>query len=208
MRNFNRTLKFGRDGERVVAEWLIEQGYAIIRTADISVSGLGGPRVERAGHGFILPDLQVVGQGMTKWVEVKTKSQDVLYQRTGELRQGIERRNFNHYIDVQDKTGVPGYLAFLVLNKGQSVPPVLRMAPLDRLSQHGRGHVGNTALFNGEMIWWPIDIFDSWDIDGGSLVAQPPEPMPPATTHAWDAPRTAKPVARQNYLDFEHGGAA
>lgn len=198
--SFNHALKFGRDGEKVVGQWLIEQGFGIIRTADIATAGLG-PRIERAGFGFVLPDFQVVGDGMAKWVEVKTKSKDVLYQRTGELRQGIERRHFDHYLDVQDKTGLPGYLAFLVLNKGNRLPVVLRMGPLDRLNEHGRAHVGDTALFNGEMVWWPIDIFDSWDIEQGVLVAQRP-----ATVHPWDTPREATRVERQGYFGFGSNG--
>lgn len=200
-RDFHHSLKFGQQGEDVVIGWICGHGYYVIPTSDIRPRGVAkAPSMVNvmSGRKVVLPDLQAAMEGYTKSVEVKTKSKDVIYGKACEHRQGMERRLFEDYLFVQNETGIPGTVAFLVITPA----PTLRMATLDLMHEHQIHMTGSRKAYGDkEMVYWPIDLFESWQIESDALLRIMPQPQHAHVHHVWEraAPRN---VQRQEYFPF------
>lgn len=139
---------------------------------------------------IVLPDLQAHRNGETRWIEVKTKSIDVFYSITQEHRQGVDESHFDAYLRSQAQSGIEGHLGFLVLTPE---PIKLRMASLSKLDQYKQAHRG--------MVYWPVEIFESFEIRDRELVSLAPKPQAPTTTHAWSRPIPGA-IRQQGFFDF------
>lgn len=177
---------FAKQGERVVQEWLLRQGYTVTSSGSIHDS--------RARRGQLLTFVN----GAPRWVEVRTKTKDVFYNKTQEHRQGIESRSFDDYLYVQRESGVPGFLAFLVRTPE---PIKLRLAPLNLLDANKcPGVMGEVPH-----VFWPIEIFETHEVVDGDLVAQAPDPQRVKASHVWEKPAPTSTV-QQGFFTF--GGGA
>lgn len=195
MNAFERQYRFGQNGENVVKQWLGRQGYFVVPTADIIDRRFRAPSLvnDYSGGRKVLPDF-LASCGGSRWVEVKTKTKDVLFNKSGEYRQGIAERLFQDYLFVQSETRIPGYLAFLVVGS----PPVkLRIGSLQLLDQHKR----RGTMQNVPHVFWPIDIFETHELVDQDLVMLCPAAQPTNTSYPWERAAPATNV-EQNYFDF------
>lgn len=200
MTAFEQHFRFGQHGEHVVAKWLGLRGYYVTPTSMIVERQLRSPSLvnRHDGSRSVLPDFMASRSGASKWVEVKTKTKDAFHNKTQEHRQGISSRHFDDYLFVQRESGIPGYLAFLVLTPP---PPKLRIAPLDELDQNRRfGAIQGEPHF-----FWPIDLFENHEIVDEDLVLIAPAPQPVGVKHIWEKP-APKTVEQQGYFNFPDDG--
>lgn len=201
MTTYGECSRLGRQGEDVVARWLSGRGFFITPTSDIQSSGqTAGPRMRRDGSCLVLPDLQACKSGMSMWVEVKTKSKDVYYNNAKQFRQGIDWKYWTQYCSVEEQSGIPGYMAFLVL----SGRPLLRIAPFSRLREHVIDMLPSASVlgYRGRrMVYWCVDIFNNYEIDGVDI-----RPIPAETKRPWESAVATSPKLTQGYFQF--GGQA
>jgi hypothetical protein len=191
---FEKQLRYGQQGEKVVARWLNGMGWFLTPTASIIDPSVRAPSLVRyrSGDRVVLPDFMASISGKSRWIETKTKSTDVYFNLAGEHRQGIESRLFDDYVFVQQETGIPGFIAFLVADK-----MVLRIGEIDVMKLYRRrGLKGNE-----HMVYWPIDIFETHEILDNDLRLLVPAPQKPNVSHAWDRSAPAIPD-QQEYFNF------
>lgn len=109
----------GRGGEDVVAGFLARRGCHYIPSyAYTGTDGDKAPRLHGLWTGYVVPDFDAAREGTRFWVEVKTKTNPVLWRRTGELRHGISVRHLADYREVERITGTPCWLFIYELSTG------------------------------------------------------------------------------------------
>ena len=189
----------GECGEAIVAEWLQARDWYVLPTSFCrKPTSPGGAATKATGELLIVPDIQAHRGGLAKWVEVKTKSRDVPYRKTNEVRQGIEHKYFREYCRVAEESGMPGDLAFLVLESSHAGLSTLRVAPLDTLDRHYSPSFGSRSRFNGApMVFWPIDIFDSFEVHQTEL-----RPLAPRVSHPWPQRAKVGKVRKQGFFQW------
>lgn len=200
MSAFDKSLRIGQAAEGIVAEWLMQRGYLITFTSQISAGVMQGPRANNlySGENVVLPDLLASGNGATRWVEVKVKNKDAYHNITGEHRQGIDAHLFDEYLSCEAITGIEGWLAFIVMTPK---PPKLRIATLEKLSKYKISMNGSRDAYRGkEIVFFNIDVFDEYTITDSELIKRLPIMQPPSVVHKWEkqAPKTT--AHKQEYL--------
>jgi hypothetical protein len=111
--------EFGRDGERFVADWLRRGGLYVIPSYDYTGDDASkAPKLEGAVRRYVIPDLDVAGDGQRCWVEVKTKSEATHSIVTNTLDHGFEERLLLSYQHVQQITGTTAWLCVYELSTG------------------------------------------------------------------------------------------
>ena len=140
--------KKGRAGEHIVAKWFRARGWHV--TPSYDYSGEGGnqaPRMSSAFSAYILPDLDVAGDGRRMWIEVKTKAEPTLHRITNTLEHGIPMRLFKEYKAIELVTGAEVYLVIYEECSGE-----LLFRPIGTKAD-GRVYDG-PAMNRGGMIFW------------------------------------------------------
>lgn len=115
LNSFQQKAEFqkGRTFERFVAKLLKERGCYVVLSADYNGEDENKtPRLHGQTMGLVLPDLDVSKDGRRFWVEVKWKNQATLYRALKVLEHGINKRLYEHYLQVQTITGCPVWLFF------------------------------------------------------------------------------------------------
>jgi hypothetical protein len=101
----------GRTGERLVADWLRRGGMYVIPSYDYTGDDASkAPKLEGAVRKYVIPDLDVAGDGRRCWVEVKTKTKATHSRCTDTWDHGFEERLLLHYQQVQEITGTKAWL--------------------------------------------------------------------------------------------------
>ena len=153
--DFRQQPKFkrGREGEKVVAGWLMERGWHVIPSYDYSgEDGDKAPKMTGKHTAFVLPDLDIAQNGKRMWAEVKTKAEATLHRKTQTLEHGISLRHFRDYKRIQVITGCDVYV-FVYEECSES----LLMRPIGEESD-GRVYDGG-KMGRGGMIFWPRSSF-------------------------------------------------
>lgn len=111
---FRATSEFqrGRNGERLVADYLQRAGWYVIASYDFSgEDGEKAPRLLGWTDSAVLPDLDISKAGSRMWVEVKTKAAANWTRITNRFEHGIPLRHYLDYLRVERETGCPVWLA-------------------------------------------------------------------------------------------------
>ena len=82
-----------------------------------SCAPAGAPMLSGKKSSSIAPDSLVIGEGQTRWCEVKAKSEQTYYHLNKEWQTGIEQRHWNHYQQVEVESGIPVWLVFVHLKQ-------------------------------------------------------------------------------------------
>lgn len=109
-KSFKELLKEGEDGEKEVAEFLIKQGYSCLPFYQFE-SLSSAPMVLSQNQNIISPDLLMLKQNKTFWLEVKTKNR-WSQNRNRELETGCDYRHYKNYMSIKKITGLEVWLAF------------------------------------------------------------------------------------------------
>lgn len=132
--SFEELLAFGQDGELLVMELLIQRGLWVLPAFDYVSAHRRAPVL----HGpdeqeLTLPDLHAFGPNGPFWVEVKRKTEPMLYQKHDRLEHGIDRRHYDDYLAVGHITNLPVYLAIVEDSTGDVL-----IGLLDHLAENVR----------------------------------------------------------------------
>lgn len=114
-RCFKDSLYFGKIGEDQISMIFRERGWGVIPVYEKTMDDGKGPRVflKKGEESLIAPDMQVFKDKWVLWVEVKRKSSFSWSTRDLVWRTGIDKRHFDDYIEVNQKTPWKVHLFFI-----------------------------------------------------------------------------------------------
>lgn len=106
---FQENLKFGEEGEKLIAELLINDGYYVMPLYQFEATH--APHILGSNHEFISPDLIIFKDSITKYIEVKRKNKWNNYQN--KYTTGIDYRKYIQYKTLSQLTQIPFELYFI-----------------------------------------------------------------------------------------------
>lgn len=135
--SFEETDEFirGRNGERLVADYLRRKGWYVIPSYDYSGDEHKAPRLTGLLDSFVIPDLDVSRCGNRQWAEVKTKWAASFTHVTQQFEHGLPARHFNHYHAVQHVTGCPVHVFIFEESTGELLHSKLESLLCPRVSR-------------------------------------------------------------------------
>jgi len=111
---FQKMLAIGKTGEGIIAQWMKRQGFNVLPVYEKEQGEYKGPALYTVEGSLIAPDMLVFKPGgKTVWIEAKTKSAFTMHHKTGHWTTGIDLRNYQDYLQVQDVSPWPVWLLFL-----------------------------------------------------------------------------------------------
>jgi hypothetical protein len=154
MRDFEASVAEARKYEEALSTWLQRQyGYYVLPTYDYS--GLGdskAPKLYKCESGLVIPDLFACRGGSSLWMECKWKTRADWHRKTQRLATGISKRHFEHYIKVEEVSGVKVYIAFLHVEEDE-----IRIAPLSKLKDSINHEYDGKKMGRAGMVFWRYD---------------------------------------------------
>ena len=160
----------GNLGELVFDEHMKFEGFEIVRHSTFNSDG--APLLEGFRRKLVLPDRMIYRDGHGIWVEVKTKTESVLWRQTNEWRTGCPLRGYNDYREVQTTTGTEVWLAFVHAREQsifmQSVEILEKSEPGPKNGGRGEGK----GPRNSYTVYWNLDVFIKFDLTETPLVAK------------------------------------
>jgi superfamily I DNA/RNA helicase len=160
------------------AEWLANQGYAVVLQMDL----LNNTPLTKApvtilprGKGVaIAPDIRASRDGVSVLWEVKSRRRADIHPETGHAQHWMPLRNYQDYRKTQHEEGFVVNIALYehgdAVNDGQWYT-----VPLDLIHRHGRR--GTKTFADGTsqtVVYWPVDIMVPCD---GPIIAHATQPM-------------------------------
>ena len=124
MSEFSTVLKFGQEGENLIANWLRNRGWNVLPVYEKEGGDYKGPRLFTPTDGLIAPDLWAIreAQGTWKmeltWIEAKHKAGFDYHRITGDLVTGIDERHYLDYLKIADLTRKSMDFFILFLQRG------------------------------------------------------------------------------------------
>ena len=107
--SFNEFLKFGQEGEEIVASYLMSEcGVSILPLYQFDPNSM--PTILTKNKKLIAPDLTCFNCGNVFFVEVKRKRKWVRYE--GELETGFDYKHLKNYLEVEEETGLKVFVVF------------------------------------------------------------------------------------------------
>jgi len=111
--NFSEQLQFGNDGELLIMDLLIGDGFHVIPTFDYKTAFNKAPLLHSLDHSISPPDLDCAKDGSRFWVEVKRYPLSPWNRTVGCNVHGLQKRKYEDYKAVESVTGTPVFLAVL-----------------------------------------------------------------------------------------------
>jgi hypothetical protein len=153
--NFEHNFNIGRTWEEKVSIWLQENQHYVLNVYEYIPTKNGACKTPKfqtlpSENSLILPDLQVAQDGITHWIEIKSKAGcGYPFQHNPHYRTtGIDLKYWHHYLAVQEASGLEVYIFFVHFNERE-----IRTASLSDLDCHSR-----KFIHNGQgMVYWPYD---------------------------------------------------
>ena len=173
--------EIGSVGEKIVREWLVQNGYSILPAS--LINSMGAPMLIGSQMKIILPDNLTWRDGKSNWVEVKTKSVATYHQSWPQRwEHGLPLRHWAAYEIIQQKTQTEVSLAILELKTH-----LLLLSTINQL-KHGERIFPMEKEFH---IFLNRQDFDWYQID-----LELPEPILPCATRSLlqDLPPTEKQI--------------
>ncbi len=156
---FNKTeiYKRGRNGEEIVAQLLMEDGWHVIPSYDFTGDDANkAPRLKGKKSYYAIPDLDISKDGERLWIEVKTKEKPVWYRKGNRFEHGMNLRLWNGYKHVQEIGGTPIWIYIYEEESGWIIKQLL-----DRLAIGAREYRGY-VMGPGGMIFFERDSFQEY----------------------------------------------
>ena len=85
----------GKFGEAVCMNVLKSSGACYIPLCDMR--GSSAPMATNCEAKVILPDFDLVIEGVAAYLDAKVKTQSIRFRKTGQVRHGINAKNYEHY---------------------------------------------------------------------------------------------------------------
>ena len=114
--DFETKRELARAWEQRMGEWARRRGWYVLPTYDYS--GRDDDKAPKllappGRESLVLPDLQCVRPGETRWLEIKWKASCTRYVKGGYRTTGISLRLWEHYSQVELLTGGGVWVVFL-----------------------------------------------------------------------------------------------
>jgi hypothetical protein len=208
---FTRQLPFGGAAESLIIRFLIARGNGVLPVYELETDWTSkGPRLLSADGQLIAPDALVLNRNRClSWAEVKRKSHFTWHRNSGCWTTGIDRRCFEHYLEIRRRYDFELYLFFLHDDPVPSPEDQRRGCParcpaglfcgeIEELQANPNHTSGNYG--RGGMIYWrapragcssPLKLVASMD-EVMETIAR----MPPATDWLTPRERAAKEKLR------------
>lgn len=107
-------LAIGKIGESQIAQWLRSEGWHVLPVYEKEVDDGKGPRLFLPGSNeLVAPDMLVFRGEKGAWVEAKHKSVFSWHRATNQWVTGIDKRHYEHYLEVQQISPWNVWLMFL-----------------------------------------------------------------------------------------------
>lgn len=110
---FLENLSWGQVGESLIAEWLKRKGYAVLPVYEKEIDNGKGPRLFMPTKQLIAPDIFAFTSDRALWIEAKHKSRFTWYGLGRCWNTGIDKRHYDDYCEVAEKTPYDVWLFFL-----------------------------------------------------------------------------------------------
>lgn len=107
---FAKRLAYGKEAEDVVYSFLKERGWSLIPTVPFEEDR--GQRVYRLDDDYPAVDTIAFKNGNSRWIEVKHKVEPCWFRN--QWTTGMEKRYFNAYCQIEEDSGIPVYVFFVV----------------------------------------------------------------------------------------------
>lgn len=109
--SFNDKLNFGKIAEKEIEEYFLDKDYNIIRSYDYIGNGDNkSPKLFNKLLNRVLPDLDISKDGKRFWVECKHYTHTPFNRRYNIFVHGIRKKHYDHYIEVEKRTGCEVFL--------------------------------------------------------------------------------------------------
>lgn len=105
--------KQGLVGEGKIALFLMAKGYSILPVYQIEKHTGKGPQLFTIYESLVAPDMLAFKGDKALWIEAKHKTAFSWYRRSQVWTTGIDKRHYEHYCQVDDKSPWPVWLLFL-----------------------------------------------------------------------------------------------
>jgi len=152
---FRERLSEARAVEKKVAEYFQGLGHRVLPVYDYSgLSDGKAPKLQssKSSESLVTPDLLLAKEGICAWIEVKMKGRADYTRMTDQLETGISLRLWDHYLRVQECTGIEVWLLFIHKAEkkvvGECISVLKKMRP--------RFYTGHKMGPSG-MVFFPFD---------------------------------------------------
>jgi hypothetical protein len=114
-------LAFGQIGEQLIARFKRSEGFTILPAYEKELQTGKGPRLFMPLDGkralLIAPDMLAMrGRLEMTWIEAKHKDHFTWFAKTGHWQTGIDKRHYDDYLEVMERTQRDVLLYFLHTN--------------------------------------------------------------------------------------------
>lgn len=149
MTSLRDTAKFqwGEVFERALSDYVKRMDWAVLPVYNYRGDEEKAPALERLAGDVILPDLHVMKNGCSPWVEAKRKTRADWTHITQRFETGINLRHYQHYKLVKQISGDPVLIVF-----GHDTEDSVRWVEIDALTP--RIYAGGKMP---PMAFWPWD---------------------------------------------------
>jgi hypothetical protein len=151
--------RYGNLAELAIRQEYVRSGWYVVPAHAIEMGG--APVLIGLIERFVLPDLQAFKPGLApRWVECKYKDHIDRFQKLSQWQHGIDRPNWYAYLEVEQKTGIAGYLSIVTLKPGRLAEPrpIHLWQSFHELTKHVQICEPHTTFRRGAA-YWPIDAF-------------------------------------------------
>lgn len=164
--NFGKNLGIGRVVESLIAQWLIQRGFAVLPVYEIAEQQYKGPQLYSCDGEFVAPDMLAIKLGgPILFVEAKCKAGWTLYRKHDRVETGIDWKHYLDYQKVAEKTGLPLWILFLQSGKPTKDTPLdertarsgLYGNEISRLVGEDRESHVSDRWGKGGMVYWSPD---------------------------------------------------
>lgn len=146
--NFNELLKFGEEGEKDIALWLINKGYNVLPLYQFEADQ--SPKIF-GNEVCVSPDLVVFKEKTCTFVEVKRKTRWIKYKGTVET--GCNYSTYLHYRKISENTGIK---LFMIFKHEERNPLGIYSINVNEKGRYWDGRV-NGIKRHKEMYFWPLE---------------------------------------------------
>lgn len=125
--SMEQCLSWGQDGEEMVARYYVQHGYSVM----FSRARHGGAQLIDTPRGkAVSPDILVMSEDSTFWVECKRKDRFEWHRKGGFWYTGVDTRQWRNYLQFATLQQHPLWLAFLHEYTVNRCPTGLFIIPL------------------------------------------------------------------------------
>jgi hypothetical protein len=148
---FYASLKFGEDGERAVAEWLIRRGYTVFTLEQFKNKRIS-PKARNKDGEIVFADMLGCHPKNKVAFLIECKRRTTWYKKDGKKYTGIPEDKWKEYKKLSSRFKLPLYMYWL---QEQEAPTGLYRASLKKLGKPS--FTMDSKDGSKRFVMWPVD---------------------------------------------------